>query len=87
MAGDANEERSGGGLSDALRQAVEKTFAATAESRDRAQDLLAASGLPDMVERIRQIKDLEARVTELEKAVERLEGAEKRPEPKPEVET
>jgi polyhydroxyalkanoate synthesis regulator phasin len=44
MAGDANEERpsetSGGGVSDALRAAVEKTFAAVAEPRGRAQDLL-----------------------------------------------
>lgn len=44
MAGDAKEERppdtSGGGVSDALRAAVEKTFAAVAEPRERAQDLL-----------------------------------------------
>lgn len=37
MAGDAKSGSAGGGLSDALRQAVEKTFAATAEPRGRAQ--------------------------------------------------
>lgn len=44
MAGDANEGKAddpeGGGVPDALRAAVERTFAAVAEPRGRAQDLL-----------------------------------------------
>lgn len=113
MAGDAGTEGASSGLSDALRVAVEKTFAATAQPRGRAQDLLgdlsrrgqetrddlsrrgveareasaaAAARLAELVERLRQTKDLEARVATLERQVEKLEKDRERSNPKPEVE-
>lgn len=98
MAGDAESGNAGGGLSDALRSAVEKTFAAAADPRDRAQELLgdigrrgqapreAAAKLSEIVEGLRQVKDLEARVKALEEDVRRLEQARSAGDPKPHVE-